>query len=115
MVVAFDNRKTDQLNQEEPNPWQNIDVISNHEEEVRLFGSHTVLVHSVAMFLVTIIILIMLAICVLNCLHYTPTYLQIHPFPNRSDSISLKECGIDIDTAIPEEEVFTFAKESPVS
>jgi len=115
VVVAFDNRKTNQLIQEEPNPWQNIDIISNHEEEVRLFGSHTVLVHSVAMFLVTIIIFIMLAICVLNCLHYTPTYFQQHAFPNRSDSISLQECGINIDTAIPEEEVFTFAKESPVS
>jgi hypothetical protein len=115
VVVAFDNRKNDQLLPDEPNPWQHIDIISNHEEEVRLFGSHTVLVHSVAMFLSTIIILIMLSICILNCLRYTPTYLKQHAFPNRSDSISLRECGITDDTAIPEEEVFTFAKESPVS
>jgi hypothetical protein len=56
-----------------------------------------------------------LSICIMNCLRYTPKYLKQHAFPNRSDSTSLRDCGIENDTAIPEEEVFTFAKESPVS
>ena len=114
VAVAFDNRKNDELDQKEPNPWKNIDIISNHHKEVRLFGSHTVLVHSVAMFLTTIIIIFMLLICVANCLHYQPTFHK-HALSSRSGSFSLKEDSLHDNAAIPEEVVFTIDKESPVN
>ena len=115
VIVAFDNRKNDKRLPDEPDPWKHIDIISNHEEEVRLFGSHTVLIHSVTMFFSTIIILIILSICIMNFLRQTPKYLKQNSFLNRLDSTSLRDCGIENDTALPEEEVFTFTKESPVS
>ena len=109
--VAFDKGIRNKLSQEEPNPWHNIDIISNHEEEVRLFGSHTVLVHSIAMFIIISIVIIMLSICVTNCLLYTP----IHSSSIHLDSIFCKEDIILKNNAIPEEEVFSLDEESPVN
>jgi hypothetical protein len=51
----------------------------------------------------------------MNFLRQTPKYLKQNSFLNRLDSTSLRDCGIENDTALPEEEVFTFTKESPVS
>ena len=113
--VKFDNRKKDVLNQQEPNPWQNMDIISNHEEEVRLFGSHTILVHSVTMFFVVIIVMIMLSICVANCLRYTSTHLEKRTLSICSGLHSLGEGDIESHIAHPKSEVLSSAKDTPVS
>ena len=86
----------------------------NQDEGVRLFGSHTILINSIFMFIVTIIIILMLGICLINCLHYPPTFLQDHPFSFRSKSFSLVNCAPEEDPALPEDEVLTINKDTPV-
>ena len=112
MTVAFDKDNKKVVNQEEPNPWLTME--SNKNEEVRIFGSYTILVNSIFICIVTIIIIFMLGICLINCMHYPPKFLQDHPISFRSDSFSMVNCAEEQDSAIPEEEVFTIDKDSPV-
>ena len=78
MTVAFDRNNKKVVSQEEPNPWLTINSVQ--DKEVRLFGSHTILVNSIFIFVVTIIIILMLGICLINCLHYPPPFLKDQPF-----------------------------------
>ena len=77
--MEFDNRKEKKQKKIEPDPWKNIDIISNQDEEIKLFGTHTVLVHSIAMFLIVTLLMILLAICIMNFLNYTPEYFKSIP------------------------------------
>ena len=113
--VAFNNRKHNRFNPEEPNPWQHVDIISNYEEEVRVFGSHTVLVHSVAMFLIIAIIIIILSICITNCQIDPPFLPHDHPSSIPLDSLSFKDDIIPLNHASPGGEVFPLDMESPVT
>ena len=83
----------------EPNPW--VTTNPDHTGGVRLFGSHTILVNSIFMFIATIVIILMLGICLVNCVHYPPTFLQEHPFSFRSNSFSLVDCAPEEDPALP--------------
>ena len=112
MTVAFDQNNKKITTPEEPNPWMTINP--NQDKGVRLFGSHTILVNSIFIFIVTIIIILMLGICLVNCLHYPPKFLQDHPFSFRSNSFSLVNCAPDDDPALPEDEVLTIDKDTPV-
>ena len=103
MTVAFDTKKNKILNQENPDPW--LSIISDKNEEVRIFGSYTILVNSIFICIVTIIIIFMLGICLVNCMHYPPKFLQDHQFPFRSKSFSMVNCAEDNVSAIPEVEV----------
>jgi hypothetical protein len=102
ITIAFDKAEKKQ-NAIEPNPWKKIEHLSNQKEEVKLFGSHTILVHSIMMFLIVSLLLFLVTICVINFLNYTPGYFKSIPvtFGNSNPSI------IAEDTAIPEEGDFT--------
>ena len=55
------------------NPWNKMDITpSDEDDEVRLFGNHTILVHSIAMFFVVTLLALLLAICIMNYLDYMP-------------------------------------------
>ena len=64
MTVAFDQNNKKIPPPSEPNPWMTTNP--DHTEDVRLFGSHTILVNSIFMFIVTIVIILMLGICLIN-------------------------------------------------
>ena len=70
------------------------------------------------MFIATIVIILMLGICLINCAHYPPTFLQDHPFSFRSNSFSLVNCAPEEDPgedpALPYDEVLTNSKDTPV-
>ena len=93
---------------------KNIDIVSNQDKEIRLFGSHTILVHSIAMFFIVTILIMMLAICIMNFLHYTPAYFQNHPFRFRSSTPSINADDIADNVAFPEEGDFTNVGDRPV-
>ena len=102
ITIAFDKAEKKQ-NAIEPNPWKKLKHLSNQKEEVKLFGSHTILVHSIMMFLIVSLLMFLVTICVINFLNYTPGYFKSIPvtFGNSNPSI------IAEDTAIPEEGDFT--------
>ena len=112
VTVAFDQNNKKVTTPDEPNPWMTINP--NQDEGVCLFGSHTILVNSIFMFIVTIIIILMLGISLINCLYYPPTFLQDHPLSFRSKSFSLVNCAPEEDPALPEDEVLTINKDTPV-
>ena len=100
----------------EPNPW--VTTNPDHTGGVRLFGSHTILVNSVFMFIATIVIIFILGICLMNCTHCPPTFLQNQPFSSRANSFSLVPCDPEEphgeDPALPGDEVLTKCKDTPV-
>jgi hypothetical protein len=113
MTVLFDKSKKKLVSQEEPNPWITMESNKN-DEEVRIFGSYTILVNSIFICIVTIIIVFMLGICLFNCMQYPPKFLQDYPFSSRSDSLPMVSCDPEKDPAIPHEEILTNTRESPV-
>ena len=112
VTVAFDQNNRKVTTQNEPNPW--LTMNPNQDNGVRLFGSHTILVNSIFIFIFTVIIILMLGICLVNCLHYPPQFLQGHLFYFCSYSFSLVNCDAEPDPALPEGEIFTIAKDRPV-
>lgn len=113
MTVLFDKNKKKLVSQEEPNPWITMESNKN-DEEVRIFGSYTILVNSIFLCIVTIIIVFILGICLLNCMQYPPKFLQDYPFSARSDSFPMEDCDPEKEPAIPHEEILTNTRESPV-
>jgi hypothetical protein len=79
VTVKFD-KKSKKEQDKDPNPWNRIGFEANSEdEEVKLFGSHTILVHSISMFLVVILLLILFAICIMNFLKHMPASFKSLP------------------------------------
>ena len=77
--MKFD-KKSKKEQDKDPNPWNRIGFEANSEdEEVKLFGSHTILVHSISMFLVVILLLILFAICIMNFLKHMPASFKSLP------------------------------------
>ena len=113
MTVAFENNNKKVLPQGDPNPWMTIEA--DRKDEVRIFGSHTILVNSIFVGIVTIVIIFMLGICLMNCMNYPPKFLQDSPFPFRSKSFSIGNCEAAKDFATPEDEVFIDDGERPVT
>ena len=81
VTVKFDSNKLKKEQEKDPsNPWNRMDIApDNEEDEVRLFGNHTILVHSIAMFFVMTLIMIMLVICIMNYLDYVPEPFRSFP------------------------------------
>ena len=46
MTILFDKNNKELVSQEEPNPWLTMESNKN-DEEVRIFGSYTILVNSI--------------------------------------------------------------------
>ena len=57
VTVAFDQNNKKVTTHDEPNPW--LTMNPNQDIGVRLFGSHTILVNSIFIFIVTVIIILM--------------------------------------------------------
>ena len=113
MTVAFDNSNKKVLPQGDPNPWMTMEA--DRKDEVPIFGSYTILVNSIFIGIVTIVIIFMLGICLVNCMHYPPKFLQDHPFPFQYRSFSIENCEVANDFATPEDEVFIDDGERPVT
>ena len=90
VAVKFANSKYAKSRAEDPsNPWYQVTISSDDDQEVRIFGTHTILVNSIVMFFVCIIVLTLLAICVFNYLDYVPEFLR--PPVTDCDSSHLSE------------------------
>ena len=113
MTLLFDKNNKKLVSQEEPNPWLTMES-DESDKEVRIFGSYTILVNSVFIFIVTIIVIFMLGICLVNCMQYPPKFLQARPFSFPATSFSMVNCDPELDPAIPHEKVLTDDRESPV-
>jgi hypothetical protein len=74
VTVKFDSKKSKKEQQKDrSNPWNRMDIApDNEDDEVRLFGNHTILVHSIVLFFVVTLLMILLAICIMNYLDYRP-------------------------------------------
>lgn len=79
VTVKFDNKKTIAQKNEEPNPWNNVQIIQNDNDDVKIFGSHTILVHSIAMFFIVTILLLLLTICLMIFFNYIPEQFKMVP------------------------------------
>ena len=111
VTVAFAKGKVQDQANKEPNPWKNDVMIPDQNVDIKIFGSHTVHVHSIAMFVIIILLIIMLAICVMNFLNYTPEYFKSFPITFSSSNPSI----IADNDAIPEGEDFTNVQGRPVN
>jgi hypothetical protein len=110
VTVEFDKRKQKKQTTIEPNPWKNNNKLSNQDQEIKLFGTHTILVHSIAMFLIVTLLMFLLTICVMNFLDYTPEYFKSIPITFSASNSSI----IAENVAIPEEEDFTDVPGRPI-
>lgn len=91
MTIAFDKTNKKHSSHNEPNPW--LAMESNNDEEVRIFGSYTILVNSIFMFILAIVVVFMLSLCIVNCVRYPPKFLQDHPFSFRQGSFTSVHCN----------------------
>jgi hypothetical protein len=99
VTVKFD-KKSKKEQDKDPNPWNRIDIETNSEDDkVELFGSHTILVHSISMFLVVILLLILFAICIMNFMKHMP-----EPFRSLLAKIGLSQRSVVAESiATPED------------
>ena len=107
-------KKKKEKNNQEPNPWHHMEINSNNEDDIRIFGSHTILVHSILMFLILSFMLMLLSICVMNFLHYTPKFLQDHIVSVKGFASSLHAHPNQDDLALGEGVDFTNDTDRPV-
>ena len=114
VLVEFDRREQEEKNNQDPNPWHQMEIESNYKDDIRIFGSHTILVHSIMMFLILSFMLMLLSICVMNFLHYTPKFLQDRIASVKGSSSSLHAPQSQQDFAWGEEVDFTDGGERPV-
>ena len=100
VTVKFDIKKSRKEQEKDPsNPWNKMDITpSNEDDEVRLFGNHTILVHSITMFLIMTLIMILLAICIMNYLDYVPEPFRSLPAKFASSQRSV----VDDSVATPD-------------
>ena len=52
ILVAMDEQEHEEEHNHELNPRQHREMISNNEDNITIFGSHTILVHSIMMLLI---------------------------------------------------------------
>ena len=106
-------KKSKYKKDQEPSPWHEMDITSD-KQDIRIFGSHTILVHSILMFLILSFMLMLSSLCVMNCLHYTPTFLQEQAVPIEEDASSLHAQQEKVVFALGDEVVFSSDTERPV-
>ena len=92
VTLQFDTKNTPK--DEEPDPWKQIRIIPDDTDDIKLFGSHTILVHSIGMFFIVTILLLLLTICLMNFFDYIPE--QFKPvYPKVESSTSLVAASDD--------------------
>ena len=81
-MVKFDNKKAITQKNEgngEADPWYSVQILQDDDDEVRIFGSHTILVNSITMFFIVTILLLLLTICLMNFFNYIPEQFKLVP------------------------------------
>ena len=82
VTVKFDNKKAIMQKNEgngEADPWYSVQILQDDDDEVRIFGSHTILVNSITMFFIVTILLLLLTICLMNFFNYIPEQFKLVP------------------------------------
>ena len=75
VILQFDiNQK--ETEDEDQDPWAQVRVIPDQNEDVKLFGSYTILIHSIVLFLIATLLLSLLTICLMNFFDYIPEQLR---------------------------------------
>ena len=86
-VMLQFNKHQQQQRDDDQDPWSQVRIIPN-TEDVKLFGSYTILIHSIGIFFIVTILLLLLTICIMNFLDYIPEQLRtIYPSDKMADSI----------------------------
>jgi hypothetical protein len=86
-VVLQFHKNQQQPRDDDQDPWSQVRIIPNNED-VKLFGSYTILIHSIGIFFIVTILLLLLTICIMNFLDYIPEQLRtVYPSDKITDSI----------------------------
>jgi hypothetical protein len=112
-TMRFEKDQDRVQNHQEANPWTHKQDISDRED-IKIFGDHTIFVHSISMFLTLTLLLLLLAICMMNFLHYTPKFLQDHILSFAESLDSFNEQKDEHDMALNEGQDFTNNRDSLV-
>ena len=112
VLVAYDEKEQEGKDQE-PNPWHQMDIDSN-KDDIRIFGNHTILVHSIMMFLILSFMIMLLSICVMNFLNYTPDFLKEQLPPIEDSASSLHAPNDPVVFALGDEMDFSSDADRPV-
>ena len=77
VALQFD-KQTYRLTTEEPHPLEHLLNFTNpaDDDDIKIFGSHTILIHSIGMFFMFTTLLLLLTICLMNFFHYIPEYFK---------------------------------------
>ena len=86
VILRFD-RNQQKPRYDDQDPWSQVRVIPTNKD-VKIFGSYTILIHSIGIFFIVTILLLLLTICIMNFLDYIPEQLRtIYPSDKLADSI----------------------------
>ena len=87
VILQFDiNQK--QTKDEDQDPWAQVRIIPDNNEDVKIFGSYTILIHSIVLFFIITLLLSLLSICLMNFFDYIPEQLRtIHLGENTPNSV----------------------------
>ena len=86
VILQFDINQQ-QTEDDDQDPWSQVRIIPDENEDVKLFGSYTILIHSIALFLIVTLLLSLLSICLINFFDYIPEQLRaiyLHDNPPNS-------------------------------
>ena len=101
VMLQFDINQQE-IEDEDQDPWAQVRIIPDQSGDVKLFGSYTILIHSIVLFFIATLLLSLLSICLMNFFDYIPEqlraiYLSDNP-PNSTneapqDNISIASSG----------------------
>ena len=91
MAMKFD-KTINRLITHKPHPLDHLLNLTNPIEDhgIRIFGSHTILIHSIGLFFIFTTLLMLLTICLMNFFNYIPEHFK-PTLPTNDSSNSLAE------------------------
>ena len=88
VVLQFNTNQ--QSKDEDQDPWAQVRIIPDDNEDVKLFGSYTILIHSIGLFFIVTILLLLLTICFMNFFDYIPEQFRtIYPSDKSANSLDV--------------------------
>ena len=93
ITLQFDANQQ-QPEDKEPDPWSQVRIIPDNNNDVKIFGSYTILIHSIGIFFIVTILLLLLTICLMNFFDYIPEQFKTI-YPNDKSSTSLDDAFKD--------------------
>ena len=81
VAVEFDGRRKKKNQPLDIPSWADLNNITTYfmDEDVKLFGSYTILVHSITIFFIVTILSLLLTICIMNFCDYIPERFKTIP------------------------------------